>query len=367
MQPGQNGADFAMDALAAMDQQDIDAAEIWRQSEAHRQAMATLESLCPSAGAGQEQQLLPVQPAAGKARATIGRQFRTLLRRAWRQQRRSREAVRTRLLSTFIMGLCLGVLFWQIPRNFQGAAACAVAVLFMPVVHATETAGSEVPSLIAERGMLYRELSARAYASSIYYLTRLLASMPAVLLQSLAMVLPLWPMSLSALAPWSALPVFALALAVTFVAATTLAHVAASVSPSDGVGNTVYTAVLTALRLGSGFIVLRSVMSWPLFPAYYAGPFHYALYASAASAYGRADTVFSCQSPDELSALYADGAVDPSVRVCALGQTADMLKNFSVGAGLTDMLEYLGSLGAIAVACAVVAATVLTFKRFESR
>jgi hypothetical protein len=139
----------------------------------------------------------------------------------------------------------------------------AASILFFLIEFATEACAQDVPHLIHERPMLYRELEGNVYNVSIYYITRYLALLPILILQAGILTIIVYPVVYYKVNAFSFSHglMFFLAFFSALACATTISQVHALFSPTTGVGNTLYTTFCTLSRLFCGFVVLPKSMN----------------------------------------------------------------------------------------------------------
>lgn len=140
-----------------------------------------------------------------------------------------------------------------------------VSILYVTVVYAAESAAQEIPLLVSERAMFYREIDSKFYSTIPYYLARILAQFPLIFLQSILYVILLYPMIYSGgsseLSKGEKGLEFFLGVLMMLIIATTFSQMLALCTPNEGVGNVLYTTLCTLCRMFGGYLIRLSAMS----------------------------------------------------------------------------------------------------------
>jgi hypothetical protein len=110
-----------------------------------------------------------------------------------------------------------------------------------------------------ERPMFYREIDSRLYTQSTYYLSRCLAQLPWIILQSSLFSFIYVLAFFSVLSPKIYFS-FLLGIIASISTATTLSQCFAICTPTEGVANVAYVTFITLCRMMAGFLTTLTVM-----------------------------------------------------------------------------------------------------------
>lgn len=141
-----------------------------------------------------------------------------------------------------------------------------LSILYVTVVYASESAAQEIPLLVHERAMFYREIDSKFYSVIPYYISRVMAQFPLILTQTAFFCGFIYPMAYmngpdteasDKLIGFCEYFVGVLAMLMT---ATTFSQMLAICTPNEGVGNVLYTTICTLCRMFGGFLIKLKAM-----------------------------------------------------------------------------------------------------------
>jgi len=260
---GKNPADWAIEALNNVDQP----GEMWYKSPEYALAKKQLQN-----GICQDKPKNPYTAVCARS-GTV--QFQTLIVRAYKAFKRDTASLYARYTVAIALGIIFGGLYYHVlgehkddeGKTLDHDAAWKriknLSMLFLTIVYATESAAQEIPCLVAERAMFYREIDSKLYSIMNYYLSRALAQIPFLFIQtclfSFIFVFAYVPEE-NGKDLWGKFAKYWICLFLSVCTATTLSQFFAIVSPTDGTGNVLYTTFCTLSRLMCGFLTFISVM-----------------------------------------------------------------------------------------------------------
>ena len=263
MEKGKNPADFAIEAIEDAQHLASSPNDIWQQSQEWKKIVHDLE----------ENKIRPMDVVPLTFNSLYATSFFTqlscLISRSWKFFTRDTIGVMVRLVTGLFMGLMLGVLYWGIGdwEENKYKKNMFISILYVTVVYASESAAQEIPLLVYERAMFYREIDSKFYSVTPYYIARTLAQFPLVLLQAILFVAAIYPMAYFAGPDTDiyqgvyAMGLYGLGVLVMLMTATTFSQMLAICTPNEGVGNVIYTTICTLCRMFGGFLIRLSVMS----------------------------------------------------------------------------------------------------------
>ena len=262
MEKGKNPADFAIEAIEDAQYLALSPNDIWTQSKEWKKIVHDLE----------ENNIRPMDVTPLTFDSLYATSFFTqmghLIRRSWKFFTRDTIGLIVRLTTGLFMGLMLGVLYWSINgREDMYKKNMFISILYVTVVYASESAAQEIPLLIYERAMFYREIDSKFYSITPYYIARTLAQFPLILAQTILFVATIYPMAYQS-GPDTELQVKAdgmfkyfIGVLAMLMTATTFSQMLAICTPNEGVGNVLYTTICTLCRMFGGFLIKLSIMA----------------------------------------------------------------------------------------------------------
>ena len=245
---GKNPADFVIESINNVNEPN----KIWLQSEEHKNVISSIDSK-PDYGK------LPEYNSAYAS--SFINQFNELISRSWKFFIRDRISVIVRMLTGFLMGIMLGMLYFESRNDNKWEKKyqtnMMVSILFVTVVFATESCAQEIPLLISERATFYREIDSKLYSIIPYYLSRFISQLPLLLVETLLFAFTIYPMSQGTMNKFIEYFIGVFSVLAT---STTFSQLLAISSPTEGVGNVLYTTLCTMFRLFAGFLIPQKVM-----------------------------------------------------------------------------------------------------------
>lgn len=307
MPPGTNPGDWAIMAPTQVK----DPVSIWNLSEEKKGLDKDLEVVL-------QEDVKPLTFDTYYA-ASFGTQFMETLKRANKMYWRDLHNLKARFYSTIALSLMVGILYLRlnakyahIPEKVSDKDEVFLSVeldkllllsfWFVCVVYASENAAEEVPTLQNERPMFYRELDSKLYGVLPYYISRNLASTPLSLIQAVVFGIPLYLMAFCA-GPygdsygynaelWPGLFFFLFCMYLIIHASVVFSTMHGALTPTESVGNVLFTTSCALSRLFSGFMIPLDLMGgsngFSLFVRYFGrlcstiNMFKYAIFSMAA-------------------------------------------------------------------------------------
>lgn len=267
---GKNPADWAIEALNNHD----DPGEIWRNTLERTNVLREIkEGVCPN----------PPEPQYDTVYATnFCNQFQCLFARGSKMFTRDTAGVISRYLIAFILSIIFGCLYfdfkstasnmkeYEVGKDEAGKVitmtlgkVMGTSILFLTIVYATESAAQEIPAMVMERPMLYREIDSKLYTFGAYYLSRFCSQLPHLLIQTLIFSVGIYFLSYTKTSNAGTFFQYLLCFFLILTTSTSLSQFFAVATPTDGVGNVLYTGYCTLSRMMCGFLTYVSVMpSW---------------------------------------------------------------------------------------------------------
>ena len=275
-----NPADWAIEAIHYAPQDDESttttttpktANDIWKQTQEFKELeMQVSDKIAPENAA--------VPQFESFYATSFGKQLIQMTCRGWKFFSRDTQGLFFRFFTSSLMGICLGLLYYnvmQFDTNKGSAEEIAtkqrvlqnalISMLYVTVVYASESCAQEIPLFVSERAMMYREVDSKMYSIVAYYLGRVFAQLPLILLQSLLFSVPFWfmtyyngPMETQLFG--QVFFEYYLGVFVMLSTATTFCQMLAVSTPNEGVGNVLYTTMCTLCRLFGGFLIKLHVM-----------------------------------------------------------------------------------------------------------
>lgn len=146
-----------------------------------------------------------------------------------------------------------------------------LSILYVTVVWASESCAQEIPLLVYERPMFYRQIDSKFYSVIPYYIARVLAQFPLIWLQTVLFVALIYPFAYhnginGNESDWEkaqGMALYFIGVLVMLLTATTFSQMLAICTPNEGVGNVLYTTICTLCRMFGGFLIKISVMTAP--------------------------------------------------------------------------------------------------------
>jgi len=265
--PGKNPADFAIEGIEEAQHHQQSPNDIWSQSNECKQIMHDLEN--------DQIKPLDITPLTFDALYATSwfTQTAYVLRRSWKLFTRDKIGMSVRICTGLLMGVMLGVLYWGIADSDNWSVTAQqnmfISILYVTVVYASESVAQEIPLLTSQRAMFYREIDSKFYSVSAYYIGRMLAQFPLILIQAITFVFTIYPMAYhqgpdsETGARTVAMMLYFIGVLLMLMTATTFSQMLAICTPNEGVGNVLYTTICTLCRMFGGFLIQLSVMqSW---------------------------------------------------------------------------------------------------------
>lgn len=258
MDPVKNPADWAIEAVNLSPRPPKD---IWLQTS---ECQTVLNKL--------KQKISPpnLSPPVynGNYAVPIPHQFYYLTVRGWKAFSRNFDCISARIVASTIMGLALGLLYFELENiEVQFKQTVLVSILYVSVVCATESAAQEIPLLISERAMLYREIDSKFYSIVPYYIGRVVSEFPIIAIQALLFSMCIWTMAYHDYkydpenSATSAFFEYLVGMTVALSVTTTFAQMLGVCSPNESVGNVLYTSLCTGSRMFAGYLTKLASMN----------------------------------------------------------------------------------------------------------
>lgn len=266
---GKNPADWAIEALDNHD----DPGLIWMNTLERTNILREIdEGVCPN----------PPEPIYDTVYATnFCTQFQILFIRGSKMFSRDIAGVIARYLIAFVLSLIFGFLYFDFkssssnqvkyivgevdgkPITMTLGKVMGTSILFLTIVYATESAAQEIPAMVLERPMVYREIDSKLYGFGAYYLSRFFSQLPHLFIQTLIFSSGIYFLSYTETSNAETFFQYLLCFFLILTTSTTLSQFFAVATPTDGVGNVLYTGYCTLSRMMCGFLTYVSVMpSW---------------------------------------------------------------------------------------------------------
>ena len=183
--PERNIADFALEAVKFAGSgknyrgDNISLSQAFLDSPNAQPVLATLE-----AGLVSEEERARIPPVDLHDRASSLTQFKVLTVRFWNSTIRRRSALFARYFVPIFMGFLIGTLFFQLGDGPIDASN-RVSIMFLSLLFAIFSAGSQLPAVFQMRPIYFREHNSDMYGPGPYFLGRFVADVPFVLSEML--------------------------------------------------------------------------------------------------------------------------------------------------------------------------------------
>jgi len=283
-------------------------------------------------------------------------QFKALLVRASKMFWRDRAGQGLRISMALLLGTLFGLLYLDFKNRLENDDKLEFfpilnqSFVFLCIVYATESAAQEIPQMVSERPMLYREIDSKLYSFAMYYLSRWLAQLPWIIFQSLCFLLIFFiGRGREITTEYFFLFYFGFTLILSL--GTSFSQMFAICTPTDSAGNVLYTTFCTLMRMMAGFLTFVGVMEHKL------GGFAQFMNFVDFFKYG----VFY------LAAIYEPNWDKTGGKNSVMSQLQEKEWPSEIIDGKVSWGVYLTGIFVFIVIVHIISVTVLTFKRWDER
>jgi ABC-type multidrug transport system permease subunit len=208
----------------------------------------------PTATGGEKKEKKQIGVAPSRFPNTPWTEFGLLLGRSWKQASRERPTQIITIAQSIVIGLVLAGLYSDIPKDATGIQDETGLLFFVTIFAAFGAMFASLTTFPAERGVVNRERSAKAYHVLPYYLARFICDIPLRVVQALLFgCIVYWIVGLNPSA--SAFFIFVALLFVEALASQGLGVAVSAVAPNEKMAFALAPALTVILILFGGFYV----------------------------------------------------------------------------------------------------------------
>lgn len=231
-------------------------------------------------------------------------QFLTVSRRNWTMLRRDLSLIGAHAASAVIIGLVVGMLFWQTPFDLAGCQN-RTGVIFLMCCTLSLLSMSSLGTFIRERHVYMRERARGAYGSGVYFASKVLFDLvPLRVLPALVLCAIMYPM-VGLRADWARFGWFTLVVVLFNVNSGMVSMAVGVVSRDVSMGNYIITLTMLGNMVFAGFLLNVDTMPSAFAWLRYASFWGYAFEALMVNEFDGARILINAQG---LPAYRTDGA-----------------------------------------------------------
>jgi len=314
----QNPADFALEVCGPREDGQ-DPASIWDENGA-----AVVEQEI-------EQQLSAEEPPPnfeGRYASSLAFQFGQLFVREILKSWRDPQAFGLACLKNLVVGVLVGVTFWQMPNNQAGAIE-RTSLLFFGLTIALYNSFVSVPNILDDRAAFYRERAAFTYSSISYAAALALAPLPFAIVSLIFYQIPVYFLAGLKLEPGAFFVYLLISILVT-MSMMAFVQAVAVYAPNLGIANVLCACVLIVMIVCAGFFVpVREIPPWWIW-GYYFNVMRYPLQVYVINEY--VGEVFNCPNNEgAVPVLVNATTVPPQVQFyCPITSGDQVLAAFDI-------------------------------------
>lgn len=251
-----NPADFVLEVSMAREndnQQPVDLGGLWSSTSMARAAHDEVSRGITPAGHAPKR-------FDRRYAAPFSLQMKETLRRQWTGYMRAVGPSAMRIIRQIVVGLLLGFLFFQLPRDQLGATT-TVGLIFFAVLFANLGALAAIPGFFEDRATFYRERDSGNYYSITYLASVIIADLPFVIAGAVAFTVSMFFLVGLELGPGGGrFFFFLLNYLGAMLASLGLAQLSAVVSPAAEVANAIAALIISLFSLSAGFLLARDLI-----------------------------------------------------------------------------------------------------------
>lgn len=251
----------------------------------------------PAATGGERKARKQIGVAPSRFPNTPWTEFGLLLGRSWKQASRERPTQIITIVQSIVIGLVLAGLYSDIPKDATGIQDETGLLFFVTIFAAFGAMFASLTTFPAERGVVNRERSAKAYHVLPYYLARFICDIPLRVVQAMLFgCIVYWIVGLNPSA--SAFFIFVALLFVEALASQGLGVAVSAAAPNEKMAFALAPALTVVLILFGGFYVNSDTIPvWLSWVKYLSHLFYAFMGLSINNFHGRSG--WSCTSTGE--------------------------------------------------------------------
>lgn len=255
--------------------------------------------------------------------------------RAVKNMIRNPAALRTRVVRSFVMGLLLGSLFWQMDNDLKGANN-RISLLFFCITFTSMGSIASIPQVCEERRIFYHQRASHFYQTMAYFVSATFVDFPLSIVESLIFTgLVFWMSGMNSSDYGVHFLMYFGVLFITNMVAKQFCRMCAAATPNIQIASRIAPGLLSIWLVFAGFLIPRNTIPDFWIWMNYISPFRYTLEAMAINEMVGED--FVCKPEEMVPEMDEAEACFNSHQACPIGPGTDVLRQF----GLYDSYGYM--------------------------